>query len=1049
MKKNLKNNNGFNVTDFLPVPLSSVLFLLVFFTYPVFAQFNEYNPDYSWYTIRGKYVRVHYHQEAERTAKTVAKIADEIWEPITSLYQYEPDVVDYVIKDIDDYSNGATFFFDNKIEIWASSLDFDLRGTHNWLRNVISHEFTHLVQIQSGMKLVRTVPVLYFQFLNYEDRRRPDILYGFPNFIASYPIPTINIPAWFAEGTAQYMRKEFNYDNWDTHRDMILRSYALDNRMLTWNQMGVFDKTSLGNESVYNSGFALTRYIAQKYGEDKLREISKEIGSLTTFTIDAAFEKILGKSGNQIYDEWSSFLMSDYADRIKDVEKNKITGKMIAPTGFGNFFPVFSDNGKKVLYLSNKTGDYFSLSSVYLYDLTSGKEKRVISNVRSTVSFIPEKNKIVYAKLSDDNPKWTNIHDLYIYDIDSEEEERLTFGWRANNPSVSPDGNKIVFIFQNDGTVNLGICDIDGKNFKKLTFFDKGEQLYNPKFSSDNSFIYFDYSYHDNRDIARIGVDGANFELITTSPADERHPFHAQDGKLYYSSDETGIFNIYSVDLSNGSRIQLTNVTGGAFMPARNDNGEIVYAGYTSEGYKIFLIGIEEQKKVDSSLKYKWINNPPLDQDKPNGDINKFNIASLRNFDDLTLPDYQPEKYSGFFSSISFFPFIRIDNYTTSSSAWDRIKPGVYLTSSDILNRFSFFGSASLNKKLERDLYFLFEYRDKFPILYSLGLKPEWGIELFSISRKAGFDIEFGVDSTFTPPRIDYKVPVNVTYNLFEVDFISHHKIFAEGNKIEMRFIYSQYVSTLESIIIPETNNSLYPTTNDKYFIGRNFQLKYTHENIIPNIDTDINPVGRKIDLQYNYEFNRYNNEGNYEVADGILKPLYNEYNFHRLELNWREYFDLGSKHTLTLQFRGGTILGPEVPDFFDFYLGGLIGMKSYPFYAVSGNELGWINLTYRFPVLTNIDTRVGHLYIDKIYLSVYGDFGNAWNGKFPAMSEFKKGVGAELRIKMNSFYLFPTSIFFNAAYSFDQFTRIIRGENVTYGKEFRFYGGILFDFSL
>ncbi|MCK7524862.1 MAG: hypothetical protein MZV64_48280 [Ignavibacteriales bacterium] len=49
----------------------------------------------------------------------------------------------YVIKDIDDYSNGATYFFDNKIEIWTSALDFDLRGAHNWLRNVISHEFTH------------------------------------------------------------------------------------------------------------------------------------------------------------------------------------------------------------------------------------------------------------------------------------------------------------------------------------------------------------------------------------------------------------------------------------------------------------------------------------------------------------------------------------------------------------------------------------------------------------------------------------------------------------------------------------------------------------------------------------------------------------------------------------------------------------------------------------------------------------------------------------------------------------------------------------------
>ena len=302
-------------------------FLLVLaFSTKTFAQFNDYDPDYNWLTIKGKHVMVHFHEEAERTAQIVAKIADEVWGPITSLYGYEPETVHYVIKDIDDYSNGATFFFDNKIEIWASALDFDLRGAHNWLRNVISHEFTHMVQIQASMKVGRRVPALYLQFLNYEDKRRPDILYGFPNFIASYPVASINMPAWFAEGTAQYMRTEFNYDNWDTHRDMILRSYVLDDKMLTWNEMGVFGKTSLGNESVYNSGFALTRYISQKYGEDKLRKVTKALGDWNVFTIDAAFEKVIGKNGYDLYDEWKAFLKEDYnkrkARRLRRVRYN-------------------------------------------------------------------------------------------------------------------------------------------------------------------------------------------------------------------------------------------------------------------------------------------------------------------------------------------------------------------------------------------------------------------------------------------------------------------------------------------------------------------------------------------------------------------------------------------------------------------------------------------------------------------------------------------------------------------------------------------------------
>ena len=45
-----------------------------------------------------------------------------------------------------------------------------------------------------------------------------------------------------------------------------------------------------------------------------------------------------------------------------------------------------------------------------------------------------------------------------------------------------------------------------------------------------------------------------------------------------------------------------------------------------------------------------------------------------------------------------------------------------------------------------------------------------------------------------------------------------------------------------------------------------------------------------------------------------------------------------------------------------------------------------------------------------------------------PALTEFKKGVGAELRIQLNSYYLFPTSIFFNASYGFDKFDRNVNG---------------------
>jgi hypothetical protein len=1005
-----------------------------------FAQFTEFHPELDWYTIKGKHCEVHFHEGAERTAKVVAKIADEIWEPITSLYQYEPDITHYVIKDIDDYSNGATYFFDNKIEIWTSALDFDLRGTHNWLRNVISHEFTHLVQIQASMKSTRSFPAVFLQVLNYEDERRPDILYGFPNFIVSYPFATINMPAWFAEGTAQYMRKEFDYDNWDTHRDMILRSYALDGNMLTWNEMGVFGKTSLGNESVYNSGFALTKYISQKYGEDKLREVTKSLGKFGNFTIDAAFKDVIGKDGNELYDEWKSFLTEDYNRRTSSIKSNLVAGDTIAKTGFGNFYPTFSADGKKIFYTSNKSSDYFGPSSIYAYDVTTKEEKKITSGVRSTLALLKDGNRIIYSKLDDDNPNMYNVHDLYVYDISEEDEKRLTFNLRANQPELSPDETKIVFIYQKDGTTNLGLVDIDGKNFKPLTFYGNGEQIYNPKFSNDGSFIIFDYSYHHTRDIYKIDAIGGSPTPVIATNNDERNPCFDKNGILIYSSDETGIYNLYSLNLETKEKKQLTNVLGGAFMPEVDANGNIVYAGYVSTGYKIFHLPFEHQDKVIAAKKYEWISNPPLSVDKPNGDAASFNLARLTNFNDYETPAYSKEKYSGVFTRLTLFPFLRYDNYNTSNKFLEKLKPGLYVSSNDMLNRYSIFAGASLNTRLERDLFLIFEYRNKLPLLFSLGLKPEMSLELYNISRKANTPLIFDeLDETFNT-RTD------VTYNLFEVDVVAKHHIFSRDHNLEFRFIFSRYSAELAAFIIPQ-NNVLYPTTNDTYLIGRNFQIKYSIEQILPHRDADINPIGFDAELQYNYELNKFNNEGQYAVEDGVLKPLYNNYNFHKLELNSKLHFPLWAKHTLTTQVRAGTIFGPEMPDFFDFYLGGLIGMKAYPFYSISGNEVGWLNLTYRLPLFTNIDSKVGHLYIDKIFFSVYGDLGNAWTGEIPKLKKFKKGAGAEVRVQLNSFYLFPTSVFFNASYGFDQFERKVRDEVVTYGKEWRFYGGVLFGF--
>ena len=178
-----------------------------------FGQVSYNHPELDWQTIETDHFRIHYYSETEQSAREGATVAERIYPFVTNLYQYEPfDKTDIVFTDVDDISNGAAYFYDNKIVIWTSPLDFELRGSHRWLQNVITHEFTHIVSIQRAQKFGKSIPGGYVQYIGYEKEKRPDVLYGYPNTLVSYPLPGTAIPPWLAEGIAQYMYPGSRYD---------------------------------------------------------------------------------------------------------------------------------------------------------------------------------------------------------------------------------------------------------------------------------------------------------------------------------------------------------------------------------------------------------------------------------------------------------------------------------------------------------------------------------------------------------------------------------------------------------------------------------------------------------------------------------------------------------------------------------------------------------------------------------------------------------------------------------------------------------------------
>ncbi len=565
-------------------------------------------------TLQTDHFAIHFAEENEVIARKVARITEEVYGAMTKKFDRHPwGRTEVVLTDGFDSSNAfATVIPYNMltIRLVAPAPDNNLGDYDHWLKEVITHEYTHIMHISDTGYPAKAVKLL----------------------IGKLMAPNGTSPGWIREGLAAYFETEQTTRGRgrSSFTDMMLRTDILRGKFLKLDQMAGTQYDWPGWLAQYLYGVGFMQYLAETYGEDKLIEFSHSYGSsLRFYTLNSHAKKVFhgsqdpaerkdkceeahwvgagnwqvqrtypefcGPQGKTFYDlwaEWKESLERKYGQEKAQIASSGLQeGEVVvgAQPHESNKHPVYSPDGTKMAYVVETVA---GPPRLVLRDLETGKEQ-VLTKKRkeiSQISFSPDGGLLVFSAVGPVS-LYRSSADLFLIALKDGKVRRLTVGKRARDPSFSPDGKKIVFVKQGTGASWLAYYDLEKKQVEDENPNEDqlSEQEFNhPQWSPDGRWIAVSIHQNGGRDLWLVNPKGGQKTRVTNDVAVEDRPTWDLSGKsLYYSSDKTGVANIYRYPLGSHQSSAVTNVLTGAYDPSIGKGGQLAFQYYTGDGFEI------------------------------------------------------------------------------------------------------------------------------------------------------------------------------------------------------------------------------------------------------------------------------------------------------------------------------------------------------------------------------------------------------------------------------------------------------------------------------